>query len=200
MPFSVPQLWSKPPSSHASARDSWTLRKVWFSVLWGHSFFLLGSGVHKVFIVPSKSLFPQSCISSGGSMVGLMAASSKRAYAIPRSAAPRAPSPMAGHCWHVPPQETLKHWGAGLAQSLWGLLVHTSFCLSPLSVSGRYGSDSKCDFALTTIFLRFAFALGHGISFFDGIQHSPVDGCSAVSCKFGVLAEDECVSFYSAIL
>ena len=45
------------------------------------------------FIVPSKSLFPQSCVSSGSSMVGLMMTSSKRAYAIPRSVAPRAPPP-----------------------------------------------------------------------------------------------------------
>ena len=37
----------------------------------------------------------------------------------------------------------------------------------------------------------FYFALGHGVSFFGGIQHSPVDGCSAVSCNFGVLAGDE---------
>ena len=28
---------------------------------------------------------------------------------------------------------------ASMAQSLWGLLVYTRFCLSPLSVSGRYG-------------------------------------------------------------
>ena len=40
----------------------------------------------------------QSCVSSGSSMVGLMVASSKRAYAIPRSAAPRAPAPVAVHC------------------------------------------------------------------------------------------------------
>ena len=64
--------------------------------LWGP--FLLGPGVHKVLFVPSKSLCPQSCLSSDGSMVGLMATSSKRAYAIPRSAAPRAPVPEAGHC------------------------------------------------------------------------------------------------------
>ena len=38
----------------------------------------------------------QFCVSSGGSMVGLMATSSKRACAIPRSAAPRAPGPVAG--------------------------------------------------------------------------------------------------------
>ena len=41
------------------------------------------------------------------------------------------------HWWPVPLQETLKRSKAGLAQSLWGLLVHTRFCLSPLSVSGR---------------------------------------------------------------
>ena len=46
----------------------------------------------------------------------------------------------------------------------------------------------------------FSFALGHGVYFFGGIQHSPVDGCSAVSCNFGVLAgEDERTSFYSTI-
>ena len=39
------------------------------------------------------------------------------------------------------------------------------------------------------------------MSFFGGIHHSPVDGCSAASCNFGVLAGDnECMSFYSAIL
>ena len=32
----------------------------------------------------------QSCVSSGSSMVGLMATSSKRAYVIPKSAAPKA--------------------------------------------------------------------------------------------------------------
>ena len=54
-----------------------------------------GSWCAQVLFVPSKSLFPQSYVSSGGSMVRLMATSSKRAYAIPRSAAPRAP--VAGH-------------------------------------------------------------------------------------------------------
>ena len=54
--------------------------------------------VHKALFVPSKSLFPQSCVSSGSSVVGLMATSSKRVYAIPRSAALRGPAPAAGHC------------------------------------------------------------------------------------------------------
>ena len=40
----------------------------------------------------------QSYVSSGSSVVGLMAASFKRAYAIPKSAAPTAPVPVAVHC------------------------------------------------------------------------------------------------------
>ena len=62
-------------------------------LLWGHCSFLLGPSAHKVLFVPSKNLFPQSCVSSGGSMVGLMTTSSKRAYTIPRSTAPRALAP-----------------------------------------------------------------------------------------------------------
>ena len=50
--------------------------QVWVSLLWGHCSFLLGPGAHKILFVPSKSLFPQSCVSSGGPMVGLMATSS----------------------------------------------------------------------------------------------------------------------------
>ena len=45
-----------------------------------------------------QASIPQSCVSSGRSMVGLMATSSKRAYAIPRSAAPSLPAPAAVHC------------------------------------------------------------------------------------------------------
>ena len=41
-----------------------THRDVWVSLLWGHCSFLLGPGAHKVLFVPSKSLFPQSCVSS----------------------------------------------------------------------------------------------------------------------------------------
>ena len=47
----------------------------------------------------------------------------------------------------------------------------------------------------------FSFALGRGVSFFGGIQHSPVNACTAESCNSGVLTgEDEHMSFYSAIL
>ena len=43
---------------------------VWINVLWGHCSFLLGPGADTVLFVPSKSLFPQTCVSSGSSMVG----------------------------------------------------------------------------------------------------------------------------------
>ena len=45
-----------------------------------------------------KDPVSQSCVSSGCSMVGLMVTSSKRAYAIPKLAAPRGPAPAAVHC------------------------------------------------------------------------------------------------------
>ena len=92
------------------------------------------------------------CVGSGGSMVGLMATSSNRPYATPRSAAPRAPAPAAGHCRPIPPQETCKQSKAVPSQPLQDLLVYTRFCLSPLSVSAGYGFDSKCNFAPPTVF------------------------------------------------
>ena len=51
----------------------------------------------------------QSCVSSSSSMVGLMVSSFKRAHAKPKSAAPRAPVPVADHRRPIPPQEMLKH-------------------------------------------------------------------------------------------
>ena len=92
----TPQQATVDPCLHWNLLDAH--RQVWLILLWDHCSFLLGPGAHKVLFVPSKSLFPQSCVSSGGSMVGLMVTSSKRAYAIPRSAAPRAPAHLAGHC------------------------------------------------------------------------------------------------------
>ena len=39
-------------------------RQVLASLLCGHCSFLLGPGAHKVLFVPSKGLFPQSCLST----------------------------------------------------------------------------------------------------------------------------------------
>ena len=51
---------------------------------------------------------------------------------------------------------------------VWGLILNTILPLLP-----------SC--------WGFSFALGRGVSFFGGIQHSPVDGCSAASCNCGFL-------------
>ena len=79
--------------------------------------------------------------------------------------------------------------------------MNTLFCLSLLSISGGYW-DLILNVILSLLpsFGGFFFALGNGVSFLGGIEHSPVDGCSAVSRNFGVLeGEDERTSFYSTI-
>ena len=120
-----------------------------------------------------------------GSMVGLMATSSKRTYAThcasqiccSQSHCPRSrlllTSASAVDTQTFEPPELL--W------QIWGLILNTvsllllSFGASPLSLDVEY-------------------------LFFGGIQHSPVDGCPAASCNFGVLAgEDERTFFYSAV-
>ena len=65
--------------------------------LWGHCSFLLGPGAQGSVCALQESI-SQSCVSSGSSMVGLMATSSKRAYAISKSVAPGGPVPVAVHC------------------------------------------------------------------------------------------------------
>ena len=62
----------------------------------------------------------------------------------PRSTEDSGPVPVAGHCSPVPPQETLKHSKAGLAQSLVevtapfpGSYCTQAFCLCPPSIFGR---------------------------------------------------------------
>ena len=93
-----PRPCSRPLPTHASAVDSWTLTGKSGSLSCGVTAPFSWVLVHKILFVPSKSLFPPSCVSSGGSMVGLMVTSSKRAYIIPRYTAPRAHAPAAAHC------------------------------------------------------------------------------------------------------
>ena len=136
--LSAPTLQRR-PLTHASPETPWHSRASLAQSRVGHCSFLLGPGAHKVLYVPSKGLFPQARVSSGSSLVRLMVTSSKRSCAIPRSDAPRASAPMAGPSDPYLPR---RHSEAGLAQSLWDLLLHTSFCFSPLSVSGGYGISS----------------------------------------------------------
>ena len=94
--------------------------------------------------------------------------------------------------------------------------TQTQFWLSLCGISGSWCAQGlfepfKCLWQVWGLILNAVspllpccwgfFALGHGVSFFGGIQHSPVNGCSAMCCNFGVLAgEDESRSFYSTIL
>ena len=56
--LSAPNLQQATANPHVCWRLLDTPRQVWVSLLWGHCSFLLSPGAHKVFFVPSKSLFP----------------------------------------------------------------------------------------------------------------------------------------------
>ena len=157
-------LTLQPPSTHASPRDSWTLMGKSGPVSCGITAPFSWVLVHTVLFLPSKSLFPHSCVNSGGSMVALMVTSSKRAYAISRSAASRALAPVVGHWWAVPLQETLKHSSG----SVYG--VTGSWCTQDLF------EPSECLWQVSGLILNvvlpllpscwgFSFAFGHGVSF-----------------------------------
>ena len=186
----APILHQATADPHLCQRLLDTHGQVWVSLLWGHCSFLLGPAVHKVLFLPSQSLFPQSCVSSRSSVVHFMATSSKSAYVIPRSAAFRASTPVAGHCWPTYTGDTqiLKGTSSSVSVEFPGthkIWSEPSECLWKV-----------CGLILNVISLLllscwgFSFALGHGVYFFGGIQHFPVDGCSAVSCNFGVLTGD----------
>ena len=104
-----PQPCSRPPPTHTSAGDSWTLPGKSGSVSCGITVPFSWVLVHTRFcLCPPRVYFPVLC-KFWQLNVGLMVTSSKRTYAITRSTSPRAPAPVAGHCRPVPPQETLKH-------------------------------------------------------------------------------------------
>ena len=139
--------WTLPPILQQAITDPYLHGRlldpqgqVWVSLLWSHCSFLLGPVVYKLLFGPSQGLFPQSCVSSGGSKVGLMVTSSKRAYCT------QSPCPTAVCCWPVLPQETLKHnsgsvTGSWCAQALfepsehlwrvWGLILNVILPLLP---------------------------------------------------------------------
>ena len=95
--LSAPTL-QQPPSPTPPPETPGHSRASLGQSLVGSLLFSPGSWCAQGSVGALKSLFPQSCVSSRGSVVGLMATSSKRAYAIPKSAAPRAPAHAAGHC------------------------------------------------------------------------------------------------------
>ena len=89
-----PQPCSGPPPTHASTGDSWASLAVSRGVTAPFSWVLVHPGF---WLCPPRVYFPVLC-KFWWLYGGLMATSSKRAYAIPRSAAPGAPVPAAAHC------------------------------------------------------------------------------------------------------
>ena len=214
--YSVPLIsWQATVDPHLRCRLPDTHRLVWLSLLWGHCSFLLGPCPHKVLFVPSKSLFPQSCGNSvikshqppkSGSL-GVLICSVANGDLLQEGLCHTLNCCIQSPCTCGRPLLTLTSTGdtqtlqgrsgsvsvgsSGVHKVLfepserlwqvWSLILNT---ISPLL--------SSCQ--------GFSFALGHGVSFFGGIQNTPVDCCSAASCDFGVLTgEEKRMSFYSAI-
>ena len=87
-----PEPCSRPPLTHASTGDSWTLTGKSGSVSCWITAPFSWVLVHTRFcLCPPKVYFP-GCASSDSSVVGLMAISSKRAYPIPSRLHPQPPS------------------------------------------------------------------------------------------------------------
>ena len=109
----------------------------------------------RILFVPSKSLFSQSCLSSGCSMVGLMVTSYKRAYHIPKSTVSRPPVPEVGHCRPVRLQETLKHTFFSSLCGFSGSWCAQGFVWAFWASQAGMGFDSKPYFTPPTILLGF---------------------------------------------
>ena len=137
----------------------------------------------------------------------VMVASSKRTYAnTPYLALWLLPVPLspwqatADPCLHRRPLSTA---GISGSVSCWGrmLVSLSSWCAQGLVCALQESLVGIAfDFNMIAPLLPsccgFSFVLQNGVSLlFGGFQHPPVNGCSAASCEFGILAgEDECTS------
>ena len=105
-----------------------------------------------------ESISPVLC-EFGGSVVGLMVTSCKRAYAIPRGMYPEPmKQPTADPCF------LRIHSNTVLSQFLWRLcvLVHTRYVWALWASLAGMGFDTKCDFAPPTILLGLLWPLYMG--------------------------------------
>ena len=142
-----------------------------------------------------------------GSMVGLMATSSKSAYAtffVTQVCYSQSPWPRGRPlltCASTGVTETLKSRSGSVSVWPLGPGAHKVFFVPSQHLSRAQSLILNMILSLLPSCWGFSFALGHQIYFFGGILHSPVNGCSAASCNFGVLTgEDERTSFYSTTL
>ena len=108
-----PQPGSRPPPTHASTGDSWTLTGKSGSVSCGVTAPFSWVLVHKFLLCPPRVYFPVLC--KFWQLHGGLMATSAEGLCHTLSGAPRVPVPVADHSWPVSPQETLKHKGRAAA-------------------------------------------------------------------------------------
>ena len=180
------QSCSRLPLTHASARDSWTLTGKSESVSCGVTAPFSWVLVHTS-LCPPRVCFPVLCKFwwlSGGVNGDILPEGLHQTHVCCTQSPfpcgrPLLISTCAGDTQTLksrfgsvpvgfPAVQKVLFMPSECLWSVWGLILNA---ISPLLPS--------C--------WSFSFAYGCGVSFFGGIQHSLVDGCSAVSCNFGAL-------------
>ena len=149
-------MWETHDSQHDSVLEGTFMAPSWASLcqsLVGSLLFLPGPGAHTFLFVSSKSLFPQSSVSSGGSMVELMVSSSRRAYTIPRSTALRAAGPVRPLLAWTSAGDTQTHFWLSLCRASVSCLVYAKFVWALWVSLAGMRFDSKCNFSPSTILL-----------------------------------------------
>ena len=199
---SCPQTCSKPLLTHASTGDSWTLTGKSGSVPWGGSLLLSpGSWCTQGFVCGLQesvsSVFCKFWWLCGGVNGGLL----QESLCHTQVCCTQIPCPCG--------RPLLTCTSSGDTQTqIWLSLcgVSSSWCTQDLFELSKHlwrvwGLILNSISPLLPSCWDFSFSFECGVSFFGGIQHSSVNGCSAENCNFGVLAgENEHTSFYSTIL
>ena len=195
--YSVPQPCSRPPPTHTTTGDSWTLTGKSGSVSCGVTAFSWVLVNTSFCLCPPRVGFLVLC--KFWQLYGGVNDDLLQGGLLPYPGLLH-PEPLPLWKATADPYLLRRHPNTVLAQSL-GPGVHKVIFEPSEHLWWVWGLILNAISPLLPSFWGFSFALGRGVSFFGGIQHSPVDGCSAAICKFGVLTgEDECLSFYSAIL
>ena len=130
-------------------------------------------------------------------MVRLMAISSTRAYAthcVTQVCCIQSPSPCGRPlltCTSTGDTQTLKGRYGSVSVRTLGLGAHKIHFEPSKHLWQVWGLILNVSLPLPPSCWGFSFALGCAGSFLGGIQHSPVDGSSAMCCNFGVLAGED---------
>ena len=191
---------SVPPTllTHASTRDFWTLTGILESVSFGVTAPFSWVLVHTRFCLFSSRISPVLC-------------KFRRLYDGVNGVLQEGLCHTHVYCTQIPcpcssPLQTCTSTGDTQTQfwlSLCG--VSGSWCVQGLFEPSEHLWRVQCLILnvispLLPSCWGFSFALGHGVSFSGGIQHTPCDGCSVASCNFGVLTGEDEYEFYSVIL